>query len=68
MTANITIIGEKKSDIIVVPIRTIFSNDDVIKDFYVDDLTGLYQLFCDPDVLCTGRWISGGMVVDQDDC
>ncbi|HPR17431.1 MAG TPA: hypothetical protein PLD62_04220, partial [Candidatus Cloacimonadota bacterium] len=27
MTANITIIGEKKSDILVVPIRTIFSND-----------------------------------------
>jgi len=28
MTANITIIGEKKSDILVVPIRCIFSNDD----------------------------------------
>jgi HlyD family secretion protein len=28
LTANITIIGEKKSDILVVPIRTIFSNDD----------------------------------------
>lgn len=28
MTANITIIGEIKSDILVVPIRTIFSNDD----------------------------------------
>lgn len=28
MTANITIIGEKKTDILVIPIRTIFSNDD----------------------------------------
>ncbi len=28
MTANITIIGEKRSDIVVVPIRTIFSDDD----------------------------------------
>ena len=28
MTANITIIGEKKKDILVVPIRTIFSDED----------------------------------------
>jgi len=28
MTANVTIIGEKKDDIVVVPIRAIFSNDD----------------------------------------
>jgi HlyD family secretion protein len=28
MTANITIIGEKKSEIVVVPIRAIFSDDD----------------------------------------
>jgi len=28
MTANITIIGEKKSDIVVVPIRAIFSNEE----------------------------------------
>lgn len=28
MTANITIIGEQRKDILVVPIRTIFSNDD----------------------------------------
>jgi len=28
MTANVTIIGEKKSDIVTVPIRAIFSNDD----------------------------------------
>lgn len=28
MTANITIIGEQKKDILVVPIRTLFSNDD----------------------------------------
>lgn len=28
MTANITIIGEEKKDILVVPIRTIFSSDD----------------------------------------
>jgi len=28
MTANITIIGEKKTDIVTVPIRAIFSNDD----------------------------------------
>lgn len=28
MTANITIMGEKKSDIVVIPIRAIFSNDD----------------------------------------
>jgi len=28
MTANITIIGEKKKDILVVPIRSIFSNED----------------------------------------
>ncbi len=28
MTANITIIGEKKTDIVVIPIRAIFSNDN----------------------------------------
>ncbi|MBN1327064.1 MAG: efflux RND transporter periplasmic adaptor subunit [Candidatus Cloacimonetes bacterium] len=28
MTANITIIGERKKDIVVLPIRAIFSNDD----------------------------------------
>jgi hypothetical protein len=42
-------------------------DDDVINKWNADDVRGLFQSFCDEDILITWCGISGRMVMDDED-